>query len=273
MSLNCASVQEMAIHLSQQLSHAFGAAYCRIALLPRNPAPASAANFSDNGVARDLVLVALSRSNEVAVAQNVNGGTSTHAPKISEPFAPPAETVSSVVAAFHSATPKLRFSWQCDEEVGEYGCLDLVFSSPRRITRAEIHALLLMAEIARTVLAFARTATTPASSAEQVVKKLQGDVFALPFLEAKKHWIDAFEHEYLRQQMLKYFGNISKAARAARISRYTLYALLNKFQFSAQSFKRMKPQKSSLGRNAAQNGRKKADASSVRGDLLEQFTQ
>lgn len=268
MSPTSANVKEMAIHLSQQLSNVLGAAYCRIALLPKHVQRAEETSLSNNGSAAEMVTVGLTSSVMRPHLSGVNGELHAAAPEIAEPFAPDAETAARIASAGRQTQPKLRFRWQ---EEGEYGCLDIFFRAPRQFSAVELSALLLMAEIARTMMTYTRMAATRTSSAEQVARKLQGDVFAMPFLEAKKHWIDAFEHEYLRQQMVKYFGNISKAARAARISRYTLYALLNKFQFSAQSFKRTKPQKSSLSRNAASNGRKKSEEKDAMRDVFEPY--
>lgn len=268
MSPNSANVKEMAIHLSQQLSHVLGAAYCRIVLLPKHIPLAEEALFSSNGSSAEVVTVGLASAFMAPRVQSLNGDRHLPEQKIAEPYAPDAEIAARIASAGRLARPKLRFRWQDDDE---HGWLDISFRAPRQFSAAELSALLLMAEIARMMMTYTRMASARTSSAEQVARKLQGDVFAMPFLEAKKNWIDAFEHEYLRQQMVKYFGNISKAARAARISRYTLYALLNKFQFSAQSFKRTKPQKSSLSRNAAPNGRKKSEEKDAMRDVLEPF--
>lgn len=265
MSQNSAQMQELAIHLSQHISNAFGASYCRIALCSgaRNHWGANA--NADNGAALEVLTLPVMPAR---AAHNTNGVSGTREPKIAEPFTPGAELLAQINSAGHHAHPRLSFYWRGQEAHHEHGCLEINFSTPRSFSATEVSALMLMAEIARTMLLFARLAATPTTAAEQVVKKLQGDIFTMPFLEAKKIWIDAFEHEYLRQQMIKFFGNISKAARAARISRYTLYALLNKFQFTAQSFKRMKPQKSSLGRNTSHNGRKTSEEQEVLRDLF-----
>ncbi len=265
MSQNRPNVQEMAVHLSQQLSHAFGAAYCRITLFSGRLEPADEIISHTNGKAREVVAIVLSRFEGARHAQNLNGGPAgAREHNLAEPFTPDVEALSRLTSACRKAKPALRFCWQADGALGnsgiESGCLDVMFNTPRQFSVVEMTSLLMMAEAARMMLIFTRMAAAHASDAEQVARKLQGDLFTMPFLEAKKQWIDAFEHEYLRQQMAKYFGNISKAARAARISRYTLYALLNKFQFSAQSFKRTKPVKSSLSRGGVQNGRKKTVA-------------
>lgn len=278
MSQNRPNMQEVAIHLSQQLSHAFGAAYCRITLYSGNLKSAGEILSYSNGKAQEVAVVALSRLWEEQHTKNLNGGpANAREHHLAEPFTPDVEILSSLTSACRKAKPALRFCWQADDAPGnsgiESGCLDVVFNTPRQFSAVEMTSLLMMAEITRLMLIFTRMAAAQASDAEQVVRKLQGDLFTMPFLEAKKQWIDAFEHEYLRQQMIKYFGNISKAARAARISRYTLYALLNKFQFSAQSFKRTKPLKSSLNRGTGQNGRKKAleEKNAIR-DMFEQLS-
>lgn len=267
MSQHRVQMQEVAIHLSQQISNAFGAAYCRVGLFPANAKFPEAAN----GVAAEIVTLALPQSSGKTNGQGLNGAPLARELKIAAPYTPEAEAASRIASAGRGLRPRLRFCWQGEEAGNEQGCLEVCFNAPRQFSAAEVSALLLMAEVARTILALTRLAALQATSAEQVAKKLQGDLFTMPFLEAKKIWIDAFEQEYLRQQMIKFFGNISKAARAARISRYTLYALLNKFQFSAQSFKRMKPQKSSLGRGATHNGRKKSEEREALPDMFAQL--
>ena len=268
MSQNSAQMQELAIHLSQQISNVFGASYCRIALCSASRNPWGANINADSGAAVEIMTLPLTPTRSAGAASLVNGNSAAREAKITEPFTPGAELIARINSVGHRAHPRLSFYWRGQEAQQEHGCLEIHFNAPRSFSATEVSALLLMAEIARTMLMFARVASLQTTAAEQVVKKLQSDIFTMPFLEAKKIWIDAFEHEYLRQQMIKFFGNISKAARAARISRYTLYALLNKFQFSAQSFKRMKPQKSSLGRGVSQNGRKKSETQEVLRELL-----
>lgn len=256
------TLQEMIIHLCRQLREAFGASHCRIALLPETAKAAtngavSGAPHTLPAVEADVTLIRLDgKSNAYLALAQPNG---MDAEKLS---ASHADMVANIAHACRKAKPVLRFLLQQDSDTapqpGLPAFLDLSFASPRQFSAAEIMAMMLMVEMTKTVLAAAWRRAVQGSAAEQVAGKFQNNLFTMPFLEAKKQWIDAFEEEYLRQQLMKYYGNISKAARAARISRYTLYALLNKFQFSARAFKKSKVSRSaakaSLHAAVAANG-------------------
>ncbi|MGH7491955.1 MAG: hypothetical protein ACREOO_06130 [bacterium] len=249
MNSHSSNLQEMIVHLCRQFREAFGASYCRIALLPETAK--AAANGVVHGTAgagvtdQEVTLIHMDgkSSDDSALAQQNGNATE-------QTNAPPSDMASSIVTACRKPKPVLRFYVQQASDAAPATAmsafLDLAFASPRHFSTAEVMAMMLMVEMTRAVLVAAWARHVQASAAERVVGTLQINLFALPFLEAKKQWIDAFEEEYLRQQLMKYYGNISKAARAARISRYTLYALLNKFQFSARSFK-----KSKISRSAA----------------------
>ena len=257
-------LQEMSVHLCRQLREAFGASYCRIAILPET------AKIAANGVEHEataeapeteagVTLIHMDgNSNDYLALARQNGNEAEEAGE-SGP-----QLVATIVSACRQPQPVLRFYLQQSSDTAPQttlaAYLDLAFASPRHFSASEVMAMMLMVEMTKAVLA-AWNRTTPALTAEQVVGKLQNNLFALPFLEAKKQWIDAFEEEYLRQQLMKYYGNISKAARAARISRYTLYALLNKFQFSARAFK-----KSKVSRSAAKASLNAAVAANVAAD-------
>ena len=249
MNSHSSNLQEMIVHLCRQFREAFGASYCRIALLPETAKAAANgavhATTSAGGTDQEVTLIHMDgkSSDYTALAeQNGNGTEPTNAA--------PADMASSIVTACRKPKPVLRFYVQHASDAAPAtsmaAFLDVAFASPRHFSTAEVMAMMLMVEMTKTVLVATWARHMQASAAERVVGTLQVNLFALPFLEAKKQWIDAFEEEYLRQQLMKYYGNISKAARAARISRYTLYALLNKFQFSARAFK-----KSKISRSAA----------------------
>ncbi len=262
MNSHSKNIQEMIVHLCRQFREAFGASYCRIALLPE------AAKAAASGVANPATNPALAADENVTVIPCEGAGNDYLA--LSRPNgneadklnAPQTDMVANVASACRKPKPVLRFYLQQSSDATPRSAmaafLDLAFASPRQFSASEVMAMMVMVEMTKSVLAAAWARQTQATSAEQVAGKLQNNLFGLPFLEAKKQWIDAFEEEYLRQQLMKYYGNISKAARAARISRYTLYALLNKFQFSARTFKRSKisrsAAKASLHAAVAANG-------------------
>jgi two-component system response regulator AtoC len=50
----------------------------------------------------------------------------------------------------------------------------------------------------------------------------------LSFKQAKAKWIQELENKYLREILFRFQGNVSKAARAARMDRTTFHRLLNK---------------------------------------------
>jgi two-component system response regulator AtoC len=50
----------------------------------------------------------------------------------------------------------------------------------------------------------------------------------LSFKQAKAKWIQELENKYLREILIRFQGNVSKAARAARMDRTTFHRLLNK---------------------------------------------
>ncbi len=245
MNAHSKNFQEMIVHLCRQFREAFGASYCRIALLPetaKGAANGAGQSTSETTPAadQDITLIHAGGKSNDYLALARNNGSETE--KLSPAHA---DLVASVAEACRKPKPSLRFYLQPagDEAAlapAPSAFLDVSFASPRSFSVSEVMAMMLMVEMTKAVLTAEWTHAAQSSTAEQVAGKLQTNLFALPFLEAKKQWIDAFEEEYLRLQLIKYYGNISKAARAARISRYTLYALLNKFQFSARAFKKSK---------------------------------
>ncbi len=62
-------------------------------------------------------------------------------------------------------------------------------------------------------------------------------ITSLPFVDAKKRIIENFEREYLMELLKRTRGNISKAAREAKLSRNSIYSLLNNYNISPASYK------------------------------------
>ena len=248
MSQPRSNVPERIYPICRQFASTFGASYCRISFLPSNSAltaglrslPAFQPRNAENGVAT------ISFRSESFFNLGCNGGESVRDESASHVAR--AEIFSIIDHTCRAARPILRFV--LGEENGNAGfpalrgVVDLAFHAPRRFSVLEATALLMMAERVKATLILALSESSSAARSspwlEKVMQGLDGDLFALPFLEAKKRWIDAFEREYLRHQMTKFSGNISRSARATHISRYTLYALLNKFGLSPQSFKKKK---------------------------------
>jgi two-component system response regulator AtoC len=56
------------------------------------------------------------------------------------------------------------------------------------------------------------------------------DSMNLSLREARRHWMEPLEKEYLQKLLGRHGGNISEAARAAEIDRQTIYRLLKKYQ-------------------------------------------
>jgi len=251
MSQNQIRLKETIEGLCQRFSHTFGASYCGITLAAEGPTSFAAYG---NHAQTDTILAA-TPSLCVTVAP-LAGQTSPVAPPSAEEIHPnhqlpqpePDGLLAAIADACRSAQPILRFdlhpAFVENGQGAPVGFLYLAFARPTPLTLAEVSALLAMAEMMATVLTFARPKTLEAVSGGLLPTLGQTSAAAglldYPFLEAKKHWIKAFEREYLGQQLAKHAGNISMVARAARISRYTVYALLNKFQLSAKSYKRKK---------------------------------
>ncbi len=47
---------------------------------------------------------------------------------------------------------------------------------------------------------------------------------------AKRHWVEAFEREYLIALLKKHQGNISQAAKTAGVDRKTIHRLLKRYR-------------------------------------------
>ena len=208
MNSHSKNLQEMVAHLCRQLREAFGAAYCRIAFLPETAKTAAqeAGDGTENtapAADHEVTVIQLDgKSADLLALARHNGDVEAEA------NASHADTASSIAAACRMPKPILRFYLQQSSDNASSSAmaafLDLAFTAPQHFSAAEITAMMLMLEMTKTVLIAAWTRQAQATAAEQVVGKLQTNLFALPFLEAKKQWIDAFEEEYLRQQLMKY---------------------------------------------------------------------
>lgn len=237
--------------LCQRFTHTFGASYCGIALTADGSvsfaAPGSQAEADTILAATPALCITVTPLGGRAEHDGLPAATENHEDHQPVRRAEP-ELAEAIAATCRSAQSILRFdlhpSFTENGQSAPLGSLYLAFAQPRPLTPAEVSALLAMAEMMATVLTFARPKTLEVVSGGLLPTLGQASPAAslldYPFLEAKKHWIKAFEREYLGQQLAKHAGNISMVARAARISRYTVYALLNKFQLSAKSYKRKK---------------------------------
>ncbi len=67
---------------------------------------------------------------------------------------------------------------------------------------------------------------------EQITQVQRRTSFSFPvgssFKEAKRRWIDSFEKEYLHELLRRHGGNISNAAREAKVNRKTIHRLLKR---------------------------------------------
>ena len=60
-------------------------------------------------------------------------------------------------------------------------------------------------------------------------------------MEARKRYLGRFESIYLRNQLIRFKGNVSQAAEAADVDRKTFYRLLRKHNLQ-RSFLRKEPE-------------------------------
>lgn len=257
MSLSRTHTQETVTRLCQKFTSTFGASYCGLSLfagLESHSAydgkQAFSTLVSDGQAAAGMAIVPIMQYNHRPQVAASTAGHDEQGDESPAPLVHDENRLATIAEACQAAQPILRFDLHhpaTESENGQshlLGFLYLAFDQPKHFTDAELSALLAMAEIVTTILAFLKSeaqGTDTLSSLSVGSQAVPGEqLLEYPFLEAKKHWIKAFEREYLGQQLAKYSGNISMVARAARISRYTVYALLNKFQLSAKSFKRKK---------------------------------
>jgi transcriptional regulator with GAF, ATPase, and Fis domain len=79
--------------------------------------------------------------------------------------------------------------------------------------------------------------------AEESVVNSQGakaDLTQGSYMDLKKTWVDSFEREYLVNILTKYEGNVSMAARDAKLDRSNFLRLLRRHEIKAEAF-RAKP--------------------------------
>ena len=58
-------------------------------------------------------------------------------------------------------------------------------------------------------------------------------------MEMKKQWVDAFEKEYLVNTLTRHDGNVSAAAREAKLDRSNFLRLLRRHGVKAQDFRKV----------------------------------
>ena len=68
---------------------------------------------------------------------------------------------------------------------------------------------------------------------------LQGEDGILSYTELKKRWSDSFEREYLTAILARHQGNVSAAAREAKIDRSNFLRLLRRHQLKAQEYRKV----------------------------------
>ncbi len=59
------------------------------------------------------------------------------------------------------------------------------------------------------------------------------------YTKIKKRWLEQFEKEYLVSTLVKYRGNVSAAARSARLDRSNFLRLLRKYGLQAEAYRRV----------------------------------
>ena len=224
------SLQDVVSTICRQFTQTFGAACCHLALSHRR------FESQNDGVdTSNLTITLLPTDSSWQPSQDTSVNGEHEPPRETSP------SLDSLDAMLQSDRPVVRFSLirGSVNSAQLLGWLILIFPRPVQFSATEKRALLMTIELAAAMLARSEL-RQPETSTEndQWNAAAHKQVFELPFLEAKRQWIQAFEKEYLGQQMARHFGNISRVARSSRISRYTVYALMNKFNFSSKPFKR-----------------------------------
>jgi DNA-binding NtrC family response regulator len=67
---------------------------------------------------------------------------------------------------------------------------------------------------------------------------LTGDIFAMPFKEAKDKLLEEFEAEYISKVLAKHAGNVSQAARESGVKRQYLHRLMREKHLESKAFKK-----------------------------------
>jgi len=240
----------------RQIAHKFGAWYCQIILARDQSLAAGAEAGHEIGATRFVSgfkgtptvlpagrIAGAIQSTGNNVDEEDQGGDKTGA---DSECPGNQETLSTLHESCQSAQPVLQFELYPHITIAArrplLGYLILAFRGPQSFSRSELAALLAVAEMASLLLCGAtlepRGNSEMRATAERLMSGINGNLFESPFIKAKRFWTDAFEREYLFRLLTENFGNISKVARTARVSRYTVYALLNKYQLSAKPFKK-----------------------------------
>ena len=239
--------------LCQRFTKQYGAEFCHIAFSPENQPGSpdfgmsdsdSEQRFSNNNNASVYAIQAATTGNSRIVAQDHVRDGERAIGHGSFDAAQSFDTTKSLVRFDFYDRPQTA-------SVDPLGSMFLEFPRSRSLSSAQISGLFFSTEIVAALVARFRSNSNQHVNGltRQQAEKEHTAIYSMPFLKAKKQWIDSFEREYLEQLLTAHNGNISKVARAAGISRYTVYALLNKFQFSAKAFKKRKPKSNNAGRH------------------------
>lgn len=227
--------------LCQRFTKQYGAEFCHIAFSPEEQASSSdVGTSSSDGEQR------FSNNNDASVYAIQAAATGNPLMEAHDGERSVGHGLVNAAQRFDATKPLVRFDFYDKPQtpsVSPLGSMFLAFPRSRNLSSAQVSGLFFSTEIVAALVARFR------SSANQHVNGLTRQqaeeehpaIYSMPFLKAKKQWIDSFERGYLEQLLAAHNGNISKVARAAGISRYTVYALLNKFQISAKAFKKRKP--------------------------------
>ena len=67
---------------------------------------------------------------------------------------------------------------------------------------------------------------------ERVSRDVLGDLLRsdLPYMDARRHWLDAFQLHYIRALLDEHDGNISRAARAAQMDRRSIQRMVKRLR-------------------------------------------
>ena len=76
------------------------------------------------------------------------------------------------------------------------------------------------------------------SSANPGIPHAPGDIFAMPFKEAKDRLIEEFQAQYIAKALARHGGNVSQAARDSGVKRQYLHRLMRDTNLASKNFKK-----------------------------------
>ena len=79
------------------------------------------------------------------------------------------------------------------------------------------------------------------SSANTGIPHAPGDIFAMPFKEAKDRLIEEFQTQYIAKALARHGGNVSQAARDSGVKRQYLHRLMRDTNLASKTFKKPDP--------------------------------